>query len=106
MDQDVLNATIMATDTTIALLGYEAMGLFPHTGAVMPHAIFHQKPWRRNYVFGALRGFPPDCTHLAYWEFVDIPIRSFNRFELIRKKIQVAMARSIGRLHTRSFRDL
>jgi len=102
MDQDILNATIMETDTP---LGCEAMGLFPYTGAVTPHAMLHQKPWRRNYVSDALRGFPPGRTHVAYWEFVDGPIRPFNRFELIRKKIQAAIARFIGPLHTRSFRD-
>ena len=91
MDQDILNATIMATDTPIALLGFEAMGLFPWANEVMPHAMFHPKPWNRNYIFDALRGFPPDRTHLAYWEFVDGPIRPFNRLQLRKKKIQVAM---------------
>ena len=42
MDQDVLNATIMATETPIALLGSEAMGMFPWVGEVMPHAMWHE----------------------------------------------------------------
>jgi hypothetical protein len=49
MDQDVLNATVMATDIPIALLGPEAMGLFSYRDVVMPHAIFQEKPWRRHY---------------------------------------------------------
>ena len=44
MDQNMLNATIMATDTPIALLDPEAVGLLPWAGEAMPHAIFHQKP--------------------------------------------------------------
>ena len=40
-----------------------------------------------------LRGIPPDRAHLAYWEFVDGPIRPFNRLELKKKKIEVATAR-------------
>jgi hypothetical protein len=106
MDQDVLNATIMATDTPIALLGYEAMGLFPWCGEVMPHAVHYQKPWARNYIFDALRGFPPNRTYRDYWKFVDGPIRPFGEFELKKKKAAVAIARLIGLLHTRSFRDL
>ena len=42
MDQDVLNATIMATNTPIALLGSEAMGMFPWANVVMPHAMFQK----------------------------------------------------------------
>jgi hypothetical protein len=108
MDQDVLNATVMATKTPIALLGSEAMGMFPRTGVVMPHTgiFFHEKPWRRKYLIDALRGFPPDLTHRAYWEFVDGPVRPFRRFELVRKKLQVRIARLIGLLHTRSTRDM
>jgi hypothetical protein len=105
MDQDILNATIMATDTPIALLGYEAMGLFPWVGEVMPHAMWQKKPWKRNYVIDALRGLPPDRTHIAYWKFVDGPIRPFNDFELRVKRVQVAIGRFIGLLHRRSYRD-
>jgi hypothetical protein len=106
MDQDMLNATIMATDTPIALLGSEAMGLFPWAGEVMLHAMFYQKPWARNYIFDALRGFPPNRSYRSYWEFVDGPIRPFGEWELRRRKMAVAIARFIGLFHTRSFRDL
>jgi hypothetical protein len=106
MDQDVCNATIMATDTPIALLGTEAMGLFPWIGTVMPHAMFHKKPWVRNYIFDALRGFPPNRTYRTYWQFVDGPIRPFSEWQLRRKKAALAVARLIGLFHTRSFRDL
>ena len=106
MDQDMLNATIMATDTPISLLGSEAMGLFPWAGVVMLHAMFHQKPWARNYIFDALRGFPPNRAYRTYWEFVDGPIRPFSELKLKRKKAAVALARLIGLFHTRSYRDL
>ena len=108
MDQDVLNATIMATNMPIALLGPESMGMFPWANVVMLHAMFQfqKKPWSRNYLLDALRGFPPDRTYLAYWRFVDGPIRPFNKFKLVRKKIQVQIARLIGLLHSRSLRDL
>jgi hypothetical protein len=105
MDQDILNATVMATDTPISLLGSEAMGMFPWVGEVMPHAMWGRKPWQRNYVLDALRGFPPGRAHRAYWEFVAGPIRPFNEFALFRKRAQLAVGHLIGRLHSRSFRD-
>ncbi len=106
MDQDMLNATIMATDVPIALLGIEAMGSFPWVGSVMLHALWRDKPWQRNYVVDALRGFPPDRAHLGYWQFVEGPIRPFGGFELFRKRIGLRLGRSIGLLHMRSSRDL
>ena len=106
MDQDVLNATIMATETPICLLGSEAMGMFPFVNTIMPHAMWHRKPWQRNYIFDALRGLPPGRTHRAYWEFVDSPIRPFNEFTLLRKRAQFTVGHMISLLHSRSSRDL
>jgi len=106
MDQDVLNATIMATETPIALLGAEAMGWFPGTGDIMPHAMYHTKPWARNYILDALRGFPPDRIHRTYWRFAEGPIRPFGELELKRKKTALKVARIIGCFHKRSFRDV
>ena len=106
MDQDVLNATIMATETPMALLGPEAMGMFPWVGEVMPHAMWHRKPWDRRYIVDALRGFPPGRVHQAYWAFVDGPIHPFGRFELLAKRAQLKLGHYIGMLHTRSYRDL
>jgi len=79
--------------------------MFPWAGEGMPHAMFYKKPWARNYIFDALRGFPPDRTHRADWEFVDGPIHPFSTFELKKKK-EVAIARLIGLFHSGSNRDL
>ncbi|MBZ9936045.1 hypothetical protein LB518_07065 [Mesorhizobium sp. BR1-1-16] len=105
-DQDVLNAAVMATDTPLALLGYEAMGQYPWINTIIPHAINFRKPWQRNYIFDALRGFPANRTHLAYWRFVDGPTWPFTPAEIASKKRQLAVARFISLLHVRSFRDL
>ena len=106
MDQDVLNASVMTTDTPIALLGSEAMGVFPGTGEVMLHAMLHKKPWARNYILDALRGFPPDRAHRAYWRFVEGPIRPFCEWDLQRKKAALTIAHFMGLFHTRSYQDL
>ena len=101
MDQDILNATIMATDVPVALLGYEVMGMFPWVGQIIPHAMFHRKPWARNYLMDAFRGFPPGRAHLAYWEFVDGPVRSFGGLELMCRRIAVKAACLVGLFHSR-----
>jgi len=106
MDQDVLNATIMATDVPISLLGAEAMGMFPYVGEVMPHAMWHKKPWKRNYILDALRGLPPTRAHRAYWEFVGGPIRPFSESALLRKRAEFTIGHLISLLHSRSSRDL
>ena len=105
MDQDVLNATIMASDSTLALLGSDAMGAYPRLSMV-PHAMFEKKPWVRRYVFDALRGIPPGGTHRAFWRYVDGPIRPFDRVTLARKRLGLAIARIISLFHVRNPRDL
>lgn len=106
MDQDLMNVAVMATTTPMALLGYETMGVYPRVGEIMPHAMFHKKPWRRRYVRDALRGMPPGRAHLAWWNFVDGPIRSFPPGSLRWRKARVALARGIGLLHARESRHL
>jgi hypothetical protein len=68
--------------------------------------MFHSKPWRRNYILDAIRGFPPGRTRLAFWEFADGPVRSFGRTELFMRKRAVALGRAISLLHSRSFRNI
>jgi hypothetical protein len=106
MDQDILNAAVMASDVPVALLGSESMGVYPRRGDIIPHAMFDRKPWVRSYILDALRGMPPGRTHLAYWTFVDGPIRPFGRLTLARKRLMVKIAHMIGLLHVRIPRDL
>jgi hypothetical protein len=106
MDQDVLNVTVMATQTPLALLGREAMGVYPRNGAILPHAMFDKKPWVRPYLLDALRGIPPGRAHLAFWDFVSGPIHPFGRWTLRRKRLTLANARVISLFHVRISRDL
>jgi hypothetical protein len=68
--------------------------------------MLHNKPWVRSYIYDALRGFPPDRIHRTYWQFVEGPIRPFGEWNLRRRKAEIMIARLIGFLHMRSFRDL
>ena len=104
MDQDILNAAVMASDADLALLGSEAMDNFP-SAQIMSHAMVFRKPWLRNYVLDALKGFPPDDAHLAFWRYVDHPVASFTPAALRRKRAQLGAARLIGKLRRRTVRD-
>lgn len=106
MDQDMLNAAVMATTVPLAVLGYEAMGIFPWVGEVMPHAVWGTKPWKRGYIFDALRGFPPGRVHNHYWKHANGPIRTFSGAAYFWKRAQLAIGNLIGLLHMRSLRDL
>ncbi len=70
MDQDLLNAAVMATDTPYCVLGVEAMDAFPSAN-VMSHAMVFAKPWLRNYIRDAIIGFQPDPAHKAFWLYAD-----------------------------------
>jgi len=104
MDQDLLNAARMASEAPFHVLGVEAMGSFPSTG-ILGHAMVFRKPWVRNYVVDALKGFQPDIAHAAYWRHANHPIRSFSRGEWLRKRLMLRLTRLIGFLRRRSLRD-
>ncbi len=104
MDQDILNATVMATDVPLALLGQEAMDIFP-SSVIMTHYMFHAKPWLRNYVLDAIKGFPPDRNQFFFWDLVNNPVQSFTPAELRAKRRQLRLARLIGYLRRRGVRE-
>jgi hypothetical protein len=101
MDQDAMNAAVLATTLEIANGSQEMMEIFPWA-QIMSHAINFQKPWRRRYLWDALQGFPPGRPHLAYWRNVAGPIEPYSPAELKLKRIDVAAGRLIARLHHRS----
>ena len=104
MDQDLLNAAVMATDAPYGVLGIEAMDAFP-SASIMSHAMVFDKPWTRNYVRDAIIGFQPDPAHVAYWHYADGPIRSFTAAQWQRKMRLLRLARWLGFLKHRTVRD-
>jgi hypothetical protein len=101
MDQDVLNATVMASRFDLAVLGRESMGCFPMQ-SVMLHAMVFAKPWQRNYLLDALKGFPPDLAHMGFWRHTHGPVQSFSAGALARKRLQVRLARYMGFVRRRA----
>jgi hypothetical protein len=104
MDQDLMNAAVMATQTPYGVLGVEAMDAFP-SAQIMSHAMVFDKPWIRNYIRDAIIGYQPDPAHLAYWSYADGPIRSFTAAEWRRKKIILKITRLLGYIKRRTVRD-
>ena len=94
MDQDVMNAAIMAIDTPFNVLGVEAMDAFPSAN-IMGHAMVFAKPWRRNYVRDAIIGFQADPAHVSYWTYADGPIQSYTPSEWQAKQRMLKTARAL-----------
>lgn len=101
MDQDMFNAALMAVDVPLAPIGPDAMdALFPYNH-YMAHAYWRQKPWTRDYVRDALRGFPPGKAHSEFWKYLDGPIRPFAAAEHRRRVRNLKLGKLIGRFYAR-----
>ena len=104
MDQDLLNAAVMATDTPYCVLGVEAMDAFPSAN-IMSNAMVFAKPWLRNYIRDALIGFQPDPAHKAFWAYADGPIQAFTAAEWRRKMAILRLTKLLGYFKRRTVRD-
>jgi hypothetical protein len=104
MDQDVLNATVMATDVPLAVLGQEAMDIFP-SATIMTHYMIHAKPWARNYIKDAFKGFAPDRNEFLFWNLVNNPVQSFTPAELRRKRLLLRIGKLMGHVRKRGLRE-
>ena len=104
MDQDLLNAAVMATNTPFCVLGVEAMDAFP-SASIMSHAMVFAKPWLRNYIRDALIGFQPDPAHKAFWFYADGPVRAFTEAEWRWKMVILRLTKLLGYLKRRTVRD-
>lgn len=100
-DQDHLNVMIMTTTFPLSTLGPDGMDFAPG-GYVMSHAVNSPKPWVKNFVRGALKGYPPTLAEKNYWSHVQMPIRLFDRATVQRKKLEINIGLAIGRFMRRS----
>lgn len=104
MDQDILNAAVMATDVPLSLLGVEAMDIFPSAN-IMTHYMIFSKPWRRRYIVDALKGFPPSRNEWYFWNLVNNPVQSMTPSELRAARRRLKIARLIGHVRRRGLRE-
>jgi hypothetical protein len=101
MDQDMLNAALMASEFPISPVENSAMDFTPG-GYIMSHALaLWVKPWRRRYLLDALRGYPPNQAHRLYWRHVSEPIPVMSERRRLAARLSLAIAGVIGRFYGR-----
>lgn len=99
MDQDALNAAMLASDAPLSLQGFEAMGFHATELAYMAHAIGDVKPWQRGFLWRRVsQGRTPRFADRQFWRFVDGPIEVFSAATRRRVVLAIQAARVAGRL--------
>jgi hypothetical protein len=101
IDQDVLNASIEASDLKFSLIGKEGMG-FKYGNCMMAHAISNPKPWNWPFFKMILKARAPTLAIKCYWYNVDGLIKPYNRFIIFYKKSLLLFASFIGRFYSRT----
>lgn len=101
LDQDMLNAALMASEFPISPIENCGMDFSPG-GYIMSHALaLTAKPWRRRYLLDALRGYPPNQPHRLYWRHVSEPIPVMSNRRRLTARLSLAIAGMIGRFYGR-----
>jgi hypothetical protein len=96
-DQDALNITIEADATPVSIVGKEGMG-FGGGGYIMYHSLGAPKPWRKHFVWEALKGWPPTAADKAFLAASDGPVAALSGGELAAKRGSALIAGAICRL--------
>ncbi len=101
VDQDCMNAALMATQEEISAIGPEGMGFVPG-GFTMQHAVGSPKPWRFSPLRSMISGTPPSSAIKAFWQYADGPIHLMPDRQLKLRRIGVQIAALSGRFHSRN----
>ena len=101
MDQDAFSIAVMCCGCPISEIGPEGMDFEPG-GWTMSHATSSPKPWSKNFLSSALKGFPPTRAEHLYWHNVQFPIAPYNsRRKVLHKYRCMRIASFIGRFYRR-----
>ncbi|MFT4154359.1 hypothetical protein [Parafilimonas sp.] len=100
-DQDTFNMAAMCYDGEISEMGPDAMSFINGGWKVMAHATGFPKPWKKNCLLYALKGFPPSIAEKAYWKNADGFIKVRNSGSILLKKLYIKLASFIGRFYRR-----
>lgn len=96
-DQDALNIALEADPTPVSIVGKEGMG-FGGGGYIMHHSLGAPKPWRKHFIWEALKGWPPTAADKAFLAASDGPIGAYSGGELAAKRGSAWIAGAICRL--------
>ncbi|HEY0866557.1 MAG TPA: hypothetical protein VGE01_04235 [Fimbriimonas sp.] len=100
-DQDALNVMGSIYVGRISRIGPEGMD-FVGGGFTMSHAAGAEKPWRKGFIRSALRGVPPTLADKGWLAHCSGPIQVLNPREIQRKRKEMKIASTIGRLVRRA----
>lgn len=96
-DQDALNMAVEAEATPLSIVGKEGMG-FSGGGYIMFHALGAPKPWRKNFIVEALKGWPPTSADKAFVAHAGAPVAAFSAGAVAWRRFGLLVAGAICRL--------
>ena len=99
-DQDALNMSAMFSDCPVSIVGKEGMDLISG-GYLLSHALGSPKPWSKQFVREALRGYPPTQADHSFWQHTTSPIDIFPQGVRRWKRLDLLIACGICRFYAR-----
>ncbi len=100
-DQDALNATVESWDGVCSHLGKPAMDFDRGGLNILPHALGSPKPWQIKPIRSALKGIQPRNVDREFWYAVSGPLISQGSGKIRMKKIEMLIAKVIGRFYAK-----
>ena len=100
-DQDALNIAAMCSESPISEIGPEGMD-FIQGGFTMSHALGTFKPWKKKFIWSALRGVSPSRADRSYWQSARGPIDIYHPMYIRMKQVSISVAAFISRFYRRN----
>lgn len=100
-DQDALNAAIEAWEGQVSFVGKEGMG-FCHGAIMMAHAIGSPKPWEKNFILNALKGFKLSVADRNFWQYTGRPISTHSPVTIKVKNMSLIASLFLNRFYVKS----
>lgn len=102
IDQDAFNIAAMCCNSPLSEIGSEGMD-FIASGWTMSHATGSPKPWKKNFLLGALDGKPPTTPEKSYWQYADTPILTSSKAFIKFKRVCILITAFTGRFYRRYY---
>lgn len=99
-DQDGLNCAAMLHEEVLSIANQDAMD-FGRFGTIMSHALGGFKPWKMNYIKGALSGRRAGIAQKLYWQHVMEPIPLYSKAKVKRMQFWIKLASFISNFYSR-----
>jgi len=100
-DQDALNAAVESWSGTYSHMGKPAMDFDRGGLNILPHALGQPKPWQIQPIRSAFKGIQPRNVDREYWHVIQGPFNAFGAMQIKSKKIQMLIAKVIGRFYAK-----